>query len=37
MGEYADGRVKHIICLAVVALIIALNAVLIMLTLMGKA
>lgn len=37
MGEYADGRVKHIICLTVVALIIALNAVLIMLTLMGKA
>ncbi len=37
MGQYADGRIKHIVCLAVVALIIALNAVLIMLTLMGKA
>lgn len=37
MGQYADGRIKHIVCLAVVALIIALNAVLIVLTLMGKA
>ena len=37
MGKYVDGPVKHAICLLVVAVIIALNLVLIVLTLMGKA
>lgn len=37
MGKYADGTVKHIICLAVCAVIVLLNLVLIVLTAMGKA
>ncbi len=37
LWQYADGRNKHIVCLAVVALIFALNDVLIVLTLIGKA
>lgn len=37
MGKYVDAPVKHAICLLVVAVIIALNLVLIVLTLMGKA
>ena len=37
MGEYADGMVKHVIFIAVAALIIALNVLLIYLTLTGQA
>ena len=37
MGPWADGTVKHVICLIVVALIVALNVLLIVLTLMGRA
>ncbi len=37
MGKYADGTVKHIICLIVCAVIVLLNLVLIVLTAMGKA
>ena len=37
MGEYVDGPVKHIVNIAVAALIVALNVVLIVLTMLGKA
>ncbi|PST49640.1 divalent metal cation transporter [Bifidobacterium callitrichos] len=37
MGEYADGMVKHVIFIAVAALIVALNVLLIALTLFGLA
>ena len=37
MGEWVDGTVKHVIFMIVVALIVALNVLLIVLTLMGKA
>ncbi|KFI57302.1 Nramp family divalent metal transporter [Bifidobacterium cuniculi] len=36
MGKYVDGPVKHWVCMAVMVLIVALNAVLIALTCMGK-
>ena len=37
MGKWADGTVKHVIFMIVVALIVALNVLLIVLTLMGRA
>ena len=37
MGEYVDGPVKHVVNIAVAALIVALNVVLIVLTMLGKA
>ncbi|MEE1295658.1 MAG: Nramp family divalent metal transporter [Bifidobacterium sp.] len=37
MGRYVDGTFKHVLCLVVVGLIIALNVVLIVLTCMGVA
>ena len=37
MGEYADGMVKHVVFIAVAALIVALNVLLIALTLFGLA
>ena len=37
MGEHVDGPVKHIVNIAVAALIVALNVVLIVLTMLGKA
>lgn len=37
MGEWADGRFKHALFVAVAALIIALNVTLIALTILGKA
>ena len=37
MGKWADGTIKHIIFLIVVALIVTLNVLLIVLTLMGRA
>ena len=36
MGEYADGPFKHALNIAVAALIVALNVLLIFLTLLGK-
>ncbi len=36
MGEYVDGTAKHVINIAVTALIVALNVVLIFLTLTGQ-
>ncbi|MFC5221381.1 Nramp family divalent metal transporter [Bifidobacterium leontopitheci] len=36
MGRYADGTVKHVIFIAVAALIVALNVLLIALTILGK-
>ena len=37
MGKWVDGPVKHVIFMIVVALIVALNVLLIVLTLMGRA
>ncbi|WP_169275669.1 Nramp family divalent metal transporter [Bifidobacterium moraviense] len=37
MGDYADGMVKHVIFIAVAVLIIALNVLLVFLTLTGRA
>ena len=37
MGKWADGTVKHVIFMIVVSLIVALNVLLIVLTLMGRA
>ena len=37
MGEYVDGPIKHAVNIAVAALIVALNVVLIVLTMLGKA
>ncbi|NEG89971.1 Nramp family divalent metal transporter [Bifidobacterium aerophilum] len=37
MGEYVDGTVKHVIFICVAALIVALNVLLIVLTVLGKA
>lgn len=37
MGEYVDGPAKHVVNIAVAALIVALNVVLIVLTMLGKA
>ena len=37
MGKCADATVKHVIFMIVVALIVALNVLLIVLTLMGRA
>ena len=37
MGQYADGMVKHVIFIAVAVLIIALNVLLVFLTLSGQA
>ncbi|KAB8290936.1 Nramp family divalent metal transporter [Bifidobacterium avesanii] len=37
MGQYADGMVKHVIFIAVAVLIIALNVLLVYLTLTGRA
>ena len=35
--RYVDGPVKHVVNIAVAALIVALNVVLIVLTMLGKA
>lgn len=37
MGQWVDGPVKHVLCMLVVVLVVALNALLIVLTLLGKA
>ena len=37
MGEWVDGTVKHVIFMIVVALIVALNVLLIVLTIFGRA
>lgn len=37
MGEYVDGTAKHVLFIAVAALIVALNVLLIVLTILGKA